>query len=324
MVTIVTGFPLDNPSALSGPMQVGLGRREGAPAQTPSDVTAAPAPTNLSRGHRHPPVWLLSPGCPAGRCPRQRGRPERPGLLQAVEGDWLTLPPGPAAGLTPDLSCPPWQPGLPPVVTPPHADARTHSGREPGSRGLGARRGWEGWAPAASQCQGSEESAWGRRGPGHPAVPGDSGRRGVCASLEWFLHLRGRDSRALLPHPACGGRGQEGAPSSPGESGQHQVSGVLCRPCPPRATCPLVSLRGGWAALELWGLFKEEGPGAGHADSSRAHTCPARGKHPPPTPASASAPLPGCHRRSARPGSSRAHQPRSSCACVPGYCARTE
>lgn len=246
MVTIVTGFPLDNPSALSGPMQVGLGQREGAPAQTPSDVTAAPAPTDLSRGHRHPPVWLLSPGCPAGRCPRQRGRPERPGLLQAVEGDWLTLPPGPAVGLTPDLSCPPWQPGLPPVVTPPHADARTHSGREPGSRGLGARRGWEGWAPAASQCQGSEESAWGRRGPGHPAVPGDGGRRGVCASLEWFLHLRGRDSRALLPHPACGGRGQEGAPSSPGESGQHQVSGVLCRPCAPKGHLP--------SRLPPWGL----------------------------------------------------------------------
>lgn len=29
MVTIVTGFPLDDPSALSGPMQVGLGRQAG-------------------------------------------------------------------------------------------------------------------------------------------------------------------------------------------------------------------------------------------------------------------------------------------------------
>lgn len=53
MVTIITGFPLDNPTALSGPMQVGLGQQEGtgwevAPAQAPSDVTASPAPTNLS------------------------------------------------------------------------------------------------------------------------------------------------------------------------------------------------------------------------------------------------------------------------------------
>lgn len=34
-------------------------------------------------------------------------------------------------GLTPDLSCPPWQPGPAPVVTPPHADSCTHTGRRP-------------------------------------------------------------------------------------------------------------------------------------------------------------------------------------------------
>ena len=47
MVTIITGLPLDNPSTLSGPMQVGHGlmfgeERNGAevPESTPSDQTA--------------------------------------------------------------------------------------------------------------------------------------------------------------------------------------------------------------------------------------------------------------------------------------------
>lgn len=38
-------------------------------------------------------------------------------------------------GLRPDLSCPPWQPGPPPVVTPAHADAHTHAGRKPSRAG---------------------------------------------------------------------------------------------------------------------------------------------------------------------------------------------
>ena len=151
MVTIITGLPLDNPSTLSGPMQVGHGvmfgrvwNGEEVPESTPSDQTAAfflfhhpfPSPSTTC-----PRVWEVRPSsvCPppnstgslAGRCTCQCGHQECSGLLQAVEGDWLRPTPRPCSGLTPHLSCPPWQPGPPPVVTPPHADSRMYTGRKP-------------------------------------------------------------------------------------------------------------------------------------------------------------------------------------------------
>lgn len=249
--------------------------REEAPPQPPP-----PRPTvSVSL-----PAWPLPTGRPAGCCPRQRGRPERPGLLQAVEGDWLTPPPGPAVGLTPDLSCPPWPPGLPPAVT--HL-TQTHAHRKEAwlTRAGGARRGWEGWSPAARQCEGSEGSAWGSGGPGAPVSP--AVRRDAAAWRLRFLGVvpgppRGRDSGALLPHPACGGRGQEGAPSSPGESGGTRSRGLLCRPC---SSGPLTLSPMG--AGQLWSLgdSKKEGPGAGCADSSLGWACahPPRGTRPPPS-----------------------------------------
>lgn len=64
-------------------------------------------------------------------------------------------PPGPAVGLHPDLSCPPWQPGPPPVVTPPHTEARTQEGSPAARRPQGGPQElqgrplnpWEGGSP---------------------------------------------------------------------------------------------------------------------------------------------------------------------------------
>uniref|UniRef100_A0A673STF5 Nonsense-mediated mRNA decay factor n=1 Tax=Suricata suricatta TaxID=37032 RepID=A0A673STF5_SURSU len=151
MVTIVTGLPLDDPSALSSPMQVGHrgrwgagvtgGNREGVLQQTPPlyrcfllACRPCPSPAHeRSRGsggqvHHQPPS--CSSGSPAGRCTCQRGHQERSGFLQAVERDWLRRTRGPAVGLTP--SCPPWRPGPPPVVTP--TRRRTHARTQRGGR----------------------------------------------------------------------------------------------------------------------------------------------------------------------------------------------
>lgn len=103
----------------------------------------------------------------------------------------------------------------------------------------------------------------------------------------------------LTQHAEVGAR--RGRPPALGRVGDTRSQGVLCRPCSSRATHPLVSLCGGWAALEPRGLFKEEGPGAGHAESSLGSHLPATGTHQLPTPASVSAQRPGRCGQCARP-----------------------
>lgn len=113
MVTIITGLPLDNPSVLSGPMQVGWRVRRGAgdgkgtgagALLRPSRQRPFPLPSplplgDLSHGSGDSPSLLLpSTGSPAGRCTCQCGHQECSGLLQAVEGDWLSLIPKPCSG----------------------------------------------------------------------------------------------------------------------------------------------------------------------------------------------------------------------------------
>lgn len=163
MVTIITGLPLDNPSVLSGPMQVGRGARpevcgmgtrhqSRCPPQTLYTV-ASPSPSPLphpstsscSSGVRLSPSISPHPhsiGSPAGRCTCQCGHQECSGLLQAVEGDWLRLAPGPCSGadsrsLLPTLGSHPTtrrlgtHTGRQPSCTP--AAGRAHARREGGA-----------------------------------------------------------------------------------------------------------------------------------------------------------------------------------------------
>ena len=195
MVTIITGLPLDNPSTLSGPMQVGHGvmfgrvwNGEEVPESTPSDQTAAfflfhhpfPSPSTTC-----PRVWEVRPSsvCPppnstgslAGRCTCQCGHQECSGLLQAVEGDWLRPTPRPCSGadsrsLLPSLAAR--------TTTCSHPTTRrlTHAHRKEAQLHTGCREGpgasWEGGVPLLPRRrQESKESAWSRRGLWAPSQP---------------------------------------------------------------------------------------------------------------------------------------------------------
>lgn len=258
--------------------------REEALARTPSDSTASPAPAAAPHGQRLPPCVAPSHRPPCRPLPTPAWT-SRTSWTSTSSGRRLAdAAPGPCSGADSRPLVPSLAAGAAACRHPPHADARTQEGGLADAGG-GARRGWEGWSPAARQCEGSEGSAWGSGGPGAPVSP--AVRRDAAAWRLRFLGVvpgppRGRDSGAPLPHPACGGRGQEGAPSSPGESGGTRSRGLLCRPC---SSGPLTLSPMG--AGQLWSLgdSKKEGPGAGRADSSLGWACahPPRGTRPPPS-----------------------------------------
>lgn len=227
--------------------------REEAPARTPSAPPPWPPPPRPTVSVSLP-AWPLPTGRPAGRCPRQRGRPERPGLLQAVEGDWLTPPPGPAVGLTPDLSCPPWPPGLPPAVT--HL-TQTHAHRKEAwlTRAGGGPEGLGGLVPCCQTVRGQRGERLGQRrpgGPGQPCCP--QGRGSVASAFPWSgsWTSEGEGQRGPPSSPSMRRSGPGGGALQPGGEWRHQVSGASLQTLLLRATHPLT--HGGWAALEPWRL----------------------------------------------------------------------
>lgn len=121
----------------------------------------------------HPSLLLPSTGSPAGRCACQCGHPECPGLLQAVEGDWLRLIPKPCSGADSRSLLPSLAAGTT-TCSHPTTDSRTHSGRKPSCTQAegGPRSQLGGWAPpVAKTTSGSEESIWSRRGLWAPSQP---------------------------------------------------------------------------------------------------------------------------------------------------------
>lgn len=282
--------------------------REEAPPQPPP-----PRPTvSVSL-----PAWPFPTGRPAGRCPRQRGRPERPGLLQAVEGDWLTPPPGPAVGLTPDLSCPPWPPGLPPAVT--HL-TQTHAHRKEawltraGGPGGAGRAGplLPDSAREAREAPGAAEA----RGPRSALLSAGTRQRGVCVSLEWFLDLRGGGTAGpsfLTQHAEVGAR--RGRPPARGRVAAPGPGGFSADPAPQGHSPSHPWGLGSSGALET---LKKRGPGLAALIAAWAGLAPTRhGAH-------ARRPAPRAPRAVCTPrGVPGALQPRSSCARAPDCCAGT-
>lgn len=90
------------------------------------------------------------------------------------------------------ISCPPWQPGPAPVVTPPHADSRTHAGRKPSCTQAAGR---------AREPQGGPRAGW---EGGSPCRQDMSGKRGKCLEQERPVGPQ----PALLPQPPMVPRGR--------------------------------------------------------------------------------------------------------------------
>uniref|UniRef100_A0A4X1VXX5 Nonsense-mediated mRNA decay factor n=1 Tax=Sus scrofa TaxID=9823 RepID=A0A4X1VXX5_PIG len=186
MVTIITGLPLDNPSALSGPMQVGHGVRWGESVEWGQGLRVSSLRPDYYPFFRHlfpslsvlvpqfrrpgPPPSFLPPnstGSLAGRCSCQCGHQECSGFLQAVEGDWLRPTPRPCSGadsrsLLPSLA------------------ARTTTCSHPTTRRLTHAHRKE--AQLHTGCKEGPGASW--EGGVTPVAKTTSGRQGRCLEQE--------------------------------------------------------------------------------------------------------------------------------------------
>lgn len=178
-------------------------------------------------------------------------------------------------GLTPDLSCPLWLLGPPPVVTPPQTPARTQEGSPAAHRlreGPGAS--WEGGHPLLPRRRQEVRRVFGAGEAFGPLVslpastlllsPEAGGRRG-CLSFTGVIPgpLRGRDAEEALPHLRWGVVGLGvWTFQSWGRGGSTRCLGGFLQTLPSsettRSRFPLWGL-GSSGAL---GTLQEEGPGA--------------------------------------------------------------